>query len=78
MLIISLNIFHVCPIFQNQGDMGPVGEMGLSGPTGLKVIIKTHPETCLDTVLLNDMFYNAEKFHSNHMTDNFAFSPNSI
>lgn len=31
-------MFLVCPLLWYQGDMGPVGEMGLPGPNGLKVI----------------------------------------
>lgn len=34
----------VCPLFLHQGDMGPVGEMGLPGPSGLKVILHKHSD----------------------------------
>lgn len=38
MISLNMNMFLVCPLLWNQGDMGPVGEMGLPGPNGLKVI----------------------------------------
>lgn len=43
----------VCPLFWNQGDMGPLGEMGLPGPNGLKVISETHG---METVAFNVLY----------------------
>lgn len=45
MISLNMNMLLVCPLFWNQGDMGPLGEMGLPGPNGLKVISETQMET---------------------------------
>lgn len=35
--VIATHLLAIASSFWHQGDMGPVGEMGLSGPAGLKV-----------------------------------------
>ncbi len=42
MISLNMNMFLIFPFSWHQGDMGPIGEMGLPGPTGLKVIPHTH------------------------------------
>lgn len=43
--------FLMYPFLWDQGDIGPVGEMGLPGPNGLKVLSHTHMETVISPVL---------------------------
>lgn len=45
MHMILLNMFLICRLVWHQGDMGPMGEMGLPGPNGLKVISLSQPHT---------------------------------
>lgn len=49
-MITEHECFLFVPFFWLQGDMGPVGEMGLPGPIGLKVIRHTHTRVQMETV----------------------------
>lgn len=44
-------MFFMYPFFWDQGDIGPVGEMGLPGPNGMKVLSHRQMETVIFPVL---------------------------
>lgn len=45
-------MFLMYSLCWDQGDIGPVGEMGLPGPNGLKVLSHTQMETVMFSVLI--------------------------
>lgn len=73
-ILLNMNMFGICSLIWKQGDMGPLGEMGLPGPNGLKVSSETTGVNCCPRVLplycLNSPFCYTRKV----FLDKFASS----